>query len=231
MTTSIVIPHYASLDLTEACVAAIAMNTDDYELVIVDNGTGDPLPGLVIRNADNRGFAAACNQGAAAAHHDHIVFLNNDTEPHPGWLPPLISSLNADTGAAGSQLVYLDGSLQHAGVWLYRNSRGVLTAENRHQAHSTGLVEAVTGACMAVRRDAFDEAGGFDEGYWNGYEDIDLCLTMRDMGWSIRYEPASVVTHHESASGAERWSGIIGNVQRLQRKWAHYIPSNDTVKE
>lgn len=228
MTTSIVIPHYGNLAYTEACVDAVEMTTDDYDLIVVDNGTGDDLPGTVIRNETNLGFAAACNQGAEKAS-GHIVFLNNDTEPRSGWLPPLIAHLERGAGVVGSQLVYPDGRLQHAGVWLYRNSRGVLTAENRRAEFGGGLVEAVTGACMAVRRDAFDEAGGFDEGYWNGYEDVDLCLTVRAAGWRVVYEPVSLVMHHESASGPERWAGVVPNIRRLQEKWADYEPAGEEI--
>lgn len=92
---SIVIPHYGSRALTIACVEAIERTTesDQYELVIVDNGTGHDLPGRVVRNERNEGFGRACNRGAAAAKSDLVLFLNNDTEPQPGWLPPLVDAI------------------------------------------------------------------------------------------------------------------------------------------
>lgn len=73
---------------------------------------------------------------------------------------------------------------------------------------------------MAVRRDVFFRHGGFDEEYWNGYEDVDFCLTVRRAGGTVRFEPASVVTHHESASGPARWAGVHRNIRRLQEKWS-----------
>ena len=80
-------------------------------------------------------------------------------------------------------------------------------------------VSVATAACLAVRIQPFRQAGCFDEGYWNGYEDVDLCLTMRSAGWRIVYEPASVLTHHESASGKERFRAVDANVERLQERW------------
>jgi GT2 family glycosyltransferase len=83
-------------------------------------------------------------------------------------------------------------------------------------------VDAVTGACLAIRRTDFEMLGGFDECYWNGYEDVDLCLTARAYGGTVVYEPASVVIHHESQSGPERWTGVAANVARLRDKWEHH---------
>jgi GT2 family glycosyltransferase len=222
MNVSIVIPHYGDSALTVACLAHIAVHTPKgVEVVVVDNGTGDRFPADVrINNPENRGFAMACNQGAAAAAHDMVCFLNNDTEPQAGWLPPLVDALGPDVAAVGARLVYPDGRLQHAGIWLYRTSSDVLVAENRLEEHPAGDAEAVTAACMLVDRPKFFAAGGFDEGYFNGYEDVDLCLTLRERGWRVVYQPASTVIHHESASGPARWVAVRENIARLQNKWA-----------
>lgn len=148
-----------------------------------------------------------------------LVFLNVDTEPQPGWLPPLVHALSMPgVGIAGSRLVYPDGRLQHAGVDVHRPGGRPVPA-NRQTEREAEDVEAVTAACMAVRRRAFDLAGGFDEGYWNGAEDVDLCLTVRSLGMRVRYEPASVVVHHESATGPERWAAVGANLDRLARRW------------
>lgn len=229
--TTIVIPLYNRAELTRVCVKSIRTHTPphSYRLVLVDNGSTDGtqmlcrhLPGTtVLRNDMNRGFAAACNQGAAAADTPYVMFLNNDTWVGPGWLPPLVATLMAyqDTAAVGARLTYPDGSLQHAGVAVDVNDRGLLEARNLHTEKPRGPTEAVTGAAMMVDRRRFDEVGGFDEGYWNGYEDVDLCLQFRDRGWQIRYEPNSTIVHLESASGVERWRGVANNVMRLQEKW------------
>lgn len=225
MTVSIVIPHYGDGELLDRCVAAIVWHTADYELVVVDNGTGVTVDAnIVIRNEENLGFGAACNQGAAAAHGDHLVFLNNDTEVQAGWLEPLVAHLDRGVGIVGSRLVYPDGSVQHAGVTLRRDADGILVAENRRGEFAQGVAEAVTGACLAIPRDLFWQLGGFDAGYRNGYEDVDLCLTARAAGQTVVFEPASTVTHHESASGPARWTHVRQNVARLQERWADYEP-------
>lgn len=222
MTVSVVIPHYGPESLLRGCLAALWANTDpEIEVVVVDNGTGIAIDAdTVVRNEDNVGFAAACNQGAAIAASDTIVFLNNDCQVHAGWLEPLINRMDQGCGVVGSMLFYPDGRIQHAGIRLFRNDRGELTAENRRQHHDPGPVEAVTGACLAVRRDLFLRLGGFDESYMNGYEDVDFCLTAREAGTQVFYEPASTVTHLESASGPARWTHVKQNIQRLQDKWA-----------
>jgi len=239
---SIVIPAFNRVDLTAQCLRALIANTQDvtYEVIIVDNASTDATPELcaslggnaaVIRNDENRGFAVACNQGAAAATSDRIVFLNTDTEPFPNWLPPLISALEdqPDVGAVGMKLLFPDRTIQHAGVVLLQlpddptlgaQHLPYKVPEDDPLANQARDVSIATAACLMVRREAFDGVGGFDEEYWNGYEDVDLCLSMREAGWRIYYEPASVLIHHESSSGPERFRRSDDNIDRLQQKWA-----------
>ncbi len=215
-TCSIVIPVLNKVELTKQCLVALADVTQgvDYEVIIVDNGSSDGthefLGNLggdvqVIRNPDNFGFAKACNQGAQAASGQYLVFLNNDTIPMKGWLNALVQEVEAhqDVGVVGSKLLYADGTVQHAGVvfsraWLtpYHHHRGVAAdlpfVNRRHEFQS------VTAACMLVRRDLFSEVGGFDEAYRNGFEDVDLCLKIKQQGWRVIYQPSSVLYHLES---------------------------------
>jgi GT2 family glycosyltransferase len=239
---SIVIPLFNRVDLTAQCLRSLIANTAgvDYEVVIVDNGSTDATPELcaglggsavVIRNEENLGFAAACNQGARAASSDRVLFLNNDTQPMPNWLPPLLDTMESepDVGAVGCKLLFPDGTVQHGGVVLVERedypTLGAMHMPYRVPADDPLAnlrrdVSVATAASILVRREAFEAAGGFDEGYWNGYEDVDLCLTLGDLGWRLVYEPASVLIHHESASGPERFSKTDANIDRLQQKWA-----------
>jgi len=238
---SIVIPLFNRSDLTRECLAALVEHTRDdlYEVIIVDNGstddTADLLAGLsgdvtIISNPQNRGFAAACNQGAAAARADVVLLLNNDVIVTEGWLEPLLEvlDLHHDVGAVGSLLLYPDGKVQHAGVLLADTVNCPLEAMNAFRgaqrldssAISTPRnYQAVTGALMAIRTRAFAEAGGFDEGYWNGLEDVDLCLQLGRAGWKVAYEPRSVAVHLESQSGPERFSKVTENVIRFTERW------------
>ena len=169
-------------------------------------------------------------QGAAAATGEQFVFLNNDTEVHPNWLEPLVALLDdPEVGAVGSKLLYPDGTIQHCGVVLLEDAmdsdRFMAThwlAGSPGDADLTNQLrqfQVVTAACVLIRRAAFEEVGGFDERYWNGYEDIDLCLKLGERGWKVMYEPASVVTHIESASGSERFRLTDQNVARLMSRW------------
>ena len=214
---SVVVPLYNRWDLTTACIDALNRCGDPIELVLVDNGSTDDTAGqrVAVRNDRNRGFAVACNQGAAYASGDVLVFLNNDTEPQPGWLGPLVAGLDHAT-IAGARLLYPDGRVQHEGVEVDFSRPYGLEAWGVTEGNMPSRrVPAVTGACLAIRRDDFMRLGGFDDGYWNGYEDVDLCLRAGG-AW---YAGESVVIHHESASGPERWRAVTENVQRLRSKW------------
>lgn len=228
---SIVIPAFNRAELTEQCLRSVEKYTAGAELVLVDNASTDGTPDLygrfdiVVRNRRNWGFGRACNQGAAVSSGQTFVFLNNDTEVTFRWLEPLVAAAER-FGIAGPKLVYPDGKIQHAGVRLFRDGAGVLTAENIGRGEpdegydEPATVDAVTGACLAVRRDVFAKAGGFDLKYHNGYEDVDLCLTAKTQpGVECRYVPSSKVVHLESASGPERWTRVNENIRRLQDKW------------
>lgn len=245
---SILIPVFNRLDLTRDCIDSIHAHSPRgrFEIVVVDNGSTDGVTEYLreqdaagrlraILNPGNRGFAHACNQAAAGARGRHLLFLNNDTEVRPGWLEPLVRVLDTDPAAAavGSKLLFPDGSLQHAGVVLvedqvsghglspyhiYYREPADLPAAGRPRTY-----RVLTAACLLLRRAAFVQAGGFDEGYWNGYEDVDLCLKLHVRGWRLVYEPQSVVIHKESQSGPERFRRESDNLTRLRGIWSKTI--------
>ena len=240
---SIVIPVFNQLELTRQCLAALKKNTRlaGCEIIVVDNGSADATPGFLkseeaagqlrlVRNAKNLGFAKACNQGASIARGHYVLFLNNDTEVQPGWLEPLLSVAENDpsVAAVGSKLLYPDGTIQHAGVALADIAgRDPLMAMHTFSrdaadlpaANLTRVYQALTAACLLIRKSAFEAVTGFDEGFWNGYEDVDLCLRLQEHGGLIVYEPASVVVHHESQSGPARFEKVQDNIRRLHQKW------------
>lgn len=199
---SVIIPTLNRPDLLANCLESIG---DGPEVIVVDEGLS---------------YGEHCNLGAQRASGDVFVFLNDDTEVSPGWLDALTRSfIDERVGIVGCRLVYPDGKIQHAGVY-FESPGGVLTARNQLLDAQSRWVEAVTGACMAVRAETFDQLGGFDVGYVNGYEDVDLCLAARRDGWRIWYTNETTVVHHESQSGRARWTHVNQNVQRLQEKWA-----------
>ncbi|HEX2055719.1 MAG TPA: glycosyltransferase, partial [Nitrospiraceae bacterium] len=208
----------------------------EYEVIVVDNHwtdeTPDFLAGLggdvqIIRNEENLGFARACNQGARAARGKYLLFLNNDTIPLDNWLAPLVEELegNSRAAVAGSKLLYENGTIQHAGVafsrvWftpyhIYSGQRADIPCVNYRREF-----QSITAACMLVRREVFDAVGGFDEGYRNGFEDVDLCLKIREQGWQLIYRPDSVLYHFESQTPGRK-AHDRENAKRLIERWAH----------
>ena len=237
---TIVISCFNRADLTAGCLKSVAeaTNMDGVELVIVDNGSTDETRLIessnsarltVVRNNVNLGFAKACNQGAAAASSDVFVFLNNDITALPGWLDAMLDLLDLErnVGIVGARLLYPDGTIQHGGVDVTVGNDGHLRGQHRFvgeqaaypPANVLSEVEAVTGAALCIRRACFEEVGGFSEEYWNGNEDIDLCLSARACGWSVVYEPDSTLVYLESKSGPERFSRYQHNVDAFTKRW------------
>jgi GT2 family glycosyltransferase len=220
---AVIIPTFDGAHLLGACLKALFSSPPqrcDLRVVVVDDGSSDGTAErfsayderlTMVALEENQGFARACNAGAAAAGDaEHLVFLNNDTVPVAGWLDALVDEAEAHDRAAavGARLLYPEGEVQHAGIaigrdlWprhLYAGFPGEHPAVNRPKR-----VVAATAACLLVRRGAFEELGGFDPVFVNGYEDVDLCLRLGEKGYEVRYCPRSVVYHLESVT---RWNG------------------------
>jgi GT2 family glycosyltransferase/glycosyltransferase involved in cell wall biosynthesis/ubiquinone/menaquinone biosynthesis C-methylase UbiE len=234
---SVIIPVHNNWTYTQRCLLSLEQTgvTAIAEVIVVDNGSTDETPVAlsrdfpwvkVLRNEENLGFAVACNQGAAAAEGRHLVFLNNDTEVKPGWLESLMAAAEADrdVGIVGSKLLFPDGRIQHAGVKVHYGAPDpIMPVHERYGAPDDGEntaqeADAVTGASMLVRRRVFEAVGGFDERYRNGYEDVDLCFKVKQLGYRIVYEPRSVAVHYESRTPG-RYDDVQGNTLLLHRLW------------
>lgn len=234
MKVSIIIPAYNNAELTKQCLEALKENTAKQyldDVVVVDNassdGTASHLESLgwvkKVLNKKNLGFAKACNQGAEKASGDVLIFLNNDTEAQKGWLEPLLESLSKNkVAAAGSKLIFPDGKVQHAGIVISKDliPRHIYYREDpeKEYVNKTREFQVLTAACLAVEQKVFNEVGGFDEGYQNGMEDVDLCLKIKQRGYRIVYCPKSFVVHHESVSEG-RFKAVNENEEIYLKKW------------
>jgi GT2 family glycosyltransferase len=153
-------------------------------------------------------FAEMNNRAAAATKGDDLLFLNDDVVPiSKDWLDHLLKHLRRpEVGIAGAKLLYPSGAIQHAGIVLGMGDgvghagRGVKQSGLWPWLDRTRSVSAVTGACMAVRREVFAELGGFDSGFPVNYNDVDLCLRARQRGYEVIYEAQAVLRHDECQS-------------------------------
>jgi GT2 family glycosyltransferase len=244
-TCSIIIPTFNRVELTVQCLTRLAEATRgiEYEVILVDNGSTDDTQALcdalsgdvqVIRNDENLGFAVACNQGAKAARGQYLVFLNNDTIPLDGWLGALVQEVQAcpEVAVVGSKLLYQNGTIQHGGVafsWLYGTAYHLYwgVQADAPLVNRRREFQAVTAACMLVRREAFEEVGGFDEGFRNGFEDMDLCLKIRDRGGRVVYQPKSTLYHLESQTPGRK-THERENLKRFLTRWrSHWWLSDE----
>ncbi len=255
---SIIIPVFNKVELTQNCLYALYKNTPiniGFEVLIINNGSTDGTERYlefaklifnnlsVITNSENIGFAKANNLGVKAAKGEFVLFLNNDTEPLQGWLENLLKVIQNDKNisAVGSKLLFPDGSLQHSGVVIIEDKKFPDPLVARHiywkapadlkEANQLKTYQALTAACLLIRKKSFEEVGGFDEEYWNGYEDVDLCFKLREKGGLLVYQPASVVIHYESQSGIERFSKVSQNISRLHKKWIGKITPDFIIEK
>jgi len=239
--TSIVIPVHNNAALTRACLDAVLADLGpDREAIVVDDASSDTTPELLDGYGDrvrrlihsrNGGYARACNGGAALAGGEWLVFLNNDTVPRLGWLDALERHAREHSAAAvGAKLLYPNGAVQHAGVAIGQdgyphNLYAGMPAEHPAVNRSRPL-QAVTGACLLVERAAFERVGGFDTGFVNSLEDVDLCLRLGEAGGEVRYCHEAVVTHMESASRGRR-DRFQRSVALYRERWRDRVRRDD----
>ena len=207
--------------LLAACARGVLERTDyeNLELLVVDNGSREPsalellatleaTPRVrVLRRPAPFNFAALNNAASAEAAGEVLVLLNNDIEVlEPNWLRALVAmAMRPDVGAVGAKLLYPDRTLQHGGILL--GPAGAATHVGRHlpadapgyggQLAVTRDLSAVTGACLAIRNEVFLRVGGMDERLAVTWNDIDLCLRVRERGLRVVWTPLAVLTHRE----------------------------------
>ena len=220
---TVVIPTRNRGDLLRECIDSIVTRTDYpaalFDIVVVDNGSDedDTLAyfaevetGSRVRIVPSPGpfnFSTICNDGAARAEGDVIVFLNNDmTVRQPDWMRKLVGhARRLETGIVGAQLLYPDGTVQHGGVVLGVQGLGAhrlvgRTDEQAALVDCTREMIAVTGACLAVRRAVFAKLGGFDPILQIAFNDVKLCADAHEAGYRNIYVGEPLLYHHESKS-------------------------------
>ncbi len=218
---AVVIPSWNSGELLPRCLGSLADQGVELEVLVVDNGSGDGtlayLEGEGVPHVSlprNAGFAAAVNLGVARTAARAVLALNADATLAPGALATLLEALEADPGLGGVQPRILqlegDGDTAPATARLYSAGQA-LTADGRAFELGAGEpqppggeeqreVFGVCGAACLLRRELFERLGGYDEGYFSFYEDVDLNVRARIAGWRFAYVPAAVAWHLGNAS-------------------------------
>ena len=223
---SIVVPAFGQVPATLRCLRAIAASatTTPYEVIVADDASDDPeLPRLaavrglrLVRNPRNLGYLLNCNAAARLARGHYLLFLNNDTEPLPGFLDALVRLAQArpDAGLVGSRLLFPDGRLQEAGGIVWQDGTGWNYGRGDDptlpQYNTVRDADYVSGASILLRRALFEALQGFDPAFAPAYyEDTDLAFRIRARGLRVLLQPASTVVHHEGLShGTDIGSGI-----------------------
>ena len=244
---SIIIPTRNARKLVQQCIDSIRRKTTygRYEILLVDNGSDDKEAldyfavlgerGQIrlIKDPSPFNFSRINNDAARVASGDYLVFLNNDIEViSPDWLSELVShAQRPGVGAVGARLWYPNDTIQHAGLVLVaglaghahlgrpRGDHGYFSRASLIQAYS-----AVTGACLCIRKQLFEEAGGFDETLAVAFNDVDFCLRLQDRGYRNLYTPYAELYHHESATRGyedtpEKMIRFKKEAQILQERW------------
>jgi GT2 family glycosyltransferase len=251
---SILIPFRNHIDLTRQCVEAIRAHSDGMkiEILLLDNWSqgaeaeafcteqGNEPDTKVLRIAEPFNYSLINNRGVAAAAHPFLLFMNNDVIVNdPSWLRTLLNEALTDprVGAVGAKLLYPNGTVQHAGVVLGVGGvadhafRGLPGSAPGYIAHAIAAreVAAVTAACMLVRREAFEAAGGFDEAELGiAFNDVDLCIKIREAGYRIVFTPDVVCEHRESMSRGDdldedKLSRFMRENEAMRGRWGHLL--------
>jgi GT2 family glycosyltransferase len=240
---SLIIPTRDNVSLLRNCVESVERLTTyrNYEIIIIDNDSVDPetvrylasSPHRVVPFREAFNYSRINNLGVSRSGGEYVLLLNDDTEViSGGWLEAMLEhAQRPEVGAVGAKLIYPDGRIQHAGVVTGVGGSyapGIATHSHQFYASSSpgymGTVakvcdyNAVTAACVLMRRSVFDEVGGLDEENLRvAFNDVDLCLRIRERGYSIIYTPYAELYHHESVSRG--YKGDPAEALYMRERW------------
>ncbi len=222
---SVIIPTRDNVAFLRRCLESIERLTTycNCELLIIDNNSRyqetleyfDSIPHRVIPFREPFNYSRINNFAVSHAEGEYVLLLNDDTEViSGGWLEAMLEhAQRPEVGVVGARLLYPDGRIQHAGVIVGVGSPwepGVAMHSHHFYASdspgyagalmTTTNYSAVTAACMLLRKSLFDEVGGLPENLPVQFNDVDLCLRIRERGYFIVYTPYAELYHHESVS-------------------------------
>jgi GT2 family glycosyltransferase len=245
---SVIIAASSTPELLRACLYSMARSAPGeipFETIVVlneaDSGVEAELlrtvTGLhVVNSPVNLGLAGAANRGRHLARGDLLIVLHDDAEVEPGWMEALVETADAhpEAGAIGGKVLNPDGSLQNAGMILWRDATTsppwVGKAPAPDAFDRVRAVDYCGTSSLLVRASAWDAVGGLDERFYPAYyADVDLSLALRQRGLVVLYQPRSVIRHHRGASTNIRFRSFIVRRNRLLflEKWGSALAEYD----
>lgn len=253
---SIIIPSCDNASVLENCIWSIRNKSSwkNYEIIVVENNSKQPQTFELYEKLEKEGsakiiryhhafhFSRVINEGVKKSSGQYLVLMNNDvTVRTQDWIERLLAQvISPKVAAAGPKLLFPDGRVQSAGivVGLMGFAGSMMVAEDGEDPGYMGrasLVQgmsALTAACMMVKRKAFLEAGGFPDEFTVALGDVDFCLSLKELGYRIIFEPTAVMIHHESLTrGAEdtkeKKKRFAAEVARFQKKRARILKDGD----
>ena len=245
---SIIIPTKDKADVLQRCLESIykKTKTQNYEIIVVDNNSEEEATFQLFKKYEQKenfrvlkqpipfNYSRLNNEAARIARGDLLLFLNNDVEViTEDWLTLMAGEAERkEIGAVGVKLLYPDDTVQHAGVVL-----GILGVaghmgvgkdreDNGYMSHlaTRRNYSAVTAACLMVRREVFEEAGGFEEAIKVAFNDIDFCMKVRELGYRNVFLADVLLYHYESLSrgledSPEKIARFNAEVSYMKEKW------------
>ena len=253
----IIIPSFNGADILESCIKSIFEKTtyQNFKITVIDNNSyendfftlinfwkeKEPARFQVIRDESPFNFSAINNAAVQKTKGDYLLFLNNDTEViTEDWLEGMLGYAQLEeVGAVGVKLLYPDNTIQHAGVvtGVCGTAIHVMCGWTRESTGLAGSLKlttnysAVTGACLMIKRDKFNAVGGFEEYLQVAFNDIDLCLKVREHGLYNIYLPFVELYHHESKTRgyedtAEKKERFEKEISFIRQRWGNLLDND-----
>ncbi|MFC1488441.1 glycosyltransferase family 2 protein [Thermodesulfobacteriota bacterium] len=233
--TSIIIAVHNSLEYTKQCIQSVRDHSRDYELIVIDNASGDETADwltdqddvTVLRNDANVGFPISVNQGAARAAGDHLCLLNNDCIVTPGWLDRLLACMGKHRVDIVGPVTNICWGRQQIHTGDYDPLTDLpLVSQGVHYKFRGQFEYAnfIIGFCMLMTREVFKASGPFDERYGIGnYEEIDFCISARTLGYRLGFTKDVFIHHYGQVTmkelGIDQQRLSTENLGKLLDKW------------
>lgn len=253
---SIIIPNKDHVEDLEKCLHSICCNHyENYEIIIVENNSTEPETFTFYEKMESErlkvvtwngpfNYSAINQVGVSHAKGEYLLFLNNDVEAmNSDWIVELLGNCQRkNVGAVGAKLFFPDNRIQHAGIvagigGVAANMFAGIPGEYTGYMHKASLQQnysAVTAACMMVKREVYEEVGGFTEELAVAFNDVDLCLKIREKDYLVVYNPEVQLYHYESKTrGPEDTKEKLIRFQReidyMKQRWSDILQQGDPM--